>query len=218
MLSVVPEHTVGSRNHIVDAWIEDLLAAHNLHFLPSEYNQRPLLPKSCPPSAIHSTPSLSPALHLTNQRVKRKRQPYLLRDTDPNMNLTPSKPLPPSAQKPTGTKLQGSGNPLGLQLHFPPPPIATYVSGINARAASFVPPGPELQSSTKASNARSRIPVETMGDLVFADKPIRTIDLDEYTTQLPLDVSEMYERLVELGNGEGILPTLIKVNTLSGRA
>jgi hypothetical protein len=54
-----------------------------------------------------------------------------------------------------------------------------------------------------------------VADLAFADKRIQAMDIGNST--LPEDVREMYMRLNALSIGEGILPTLIKVSTLSGR-
>jgi hypothetical protein len=53
-----------------------------------------------------------------------------------------------------------------------------------------------------------------VADLAFADKRIQAMDIGN--TTLPEDVREMYKRLNALSVGEGILPTLIKVSTLSG--
>jgi hypothetical protein len=57
-----------------------------------------------------------------------------------------------------------------------------------------------------------------MADLSLADKPIVSTQFGNDITQLPLDIREMCERLMILINGVGILPTIIKVSTLSGRA
>ena len=57
-----------------------------------------------------------------------------------------------------------------------------------------------------------------MADLSLADKPILTTAFgNDIIQKLPLDVREMWERLMMLNNGEDIKPTIIKVGTLSGR-
>jgi len=56
-----------------------------------------------------------------------------------------------------------------------------------------------------------------MADLSLADKRIKVTELGDIT-QLPLDVREVYERLIIIDDGEGIMPTIIEVSTLSGRA
>src|SRR5947207_3655653 len=76
MLSVVPQQAVAARNRIVDAWIEDLLAAHEAPATSCSQNQRPPLPKFHPSPATSSneTPFLSYTLRPTNRRDKKKRE------------------------------------------------------------------------------------------------------------------------------------------------
>jgi hypothetical protein len=57
-----------------------------------------------------------------------------------------------------------------------------------------------------------------MADLSLADKRIVPMQFGNDIAQLPLDIREMFERLMILNDGEEILPTIIKVSTLSGRA
>jgi hypothetical protein len=91
MLSVVPQQVIAARNRIVDAWIEDLLAAHEAPATSSSRNQRPLLPKFHPSPVVPSdeTPSLSHALRPTNRRGKRKAELHPLQNIDPNIDPTP---------------------------------------------------------------------------------------------------------------------------------
>jgi hypothetical protein len=109
MLCVVPQQAIAARNHIMDVWIDDLVADHEALATSCSQNQRPLLPKFHPSPTIspNDTPSaLSYALSPTNQRVKRKREPHPLHDTDSNMNPIPPQPLPPPALKLGTTKMQ----------------------------------------------------------------------------------------------------------------
>ena len=76
-------------------------------------------------------------------------------------------------------------------------------------------PSRKSGTTSKASNARSKSLVQSVADLAFADKRIQAMDIGN--TTLPEDVREMYKRLNALSVGEAILPTLIKVSTLSGR-
>ena len=91
MLSVVPQQVIAARNRIVDAWMEDILAAHEAPAPSSSRNQRPL-PKFHPSPVVPSdeTPSsLSHAPRPTNRRGKRKAELHPLQNIDPNMNPTP---------------------------------------------------------------------------------------------------------------------------------
>jgi hypothetical protein len=54
-----------------------------------------------------------------------------------------------------------------------------------------------------------------MADLHLADKPIQLTGFGTGLTQLPLDVREWYKKLKALGNGGEILPTVIRVGTLT---
>jgi hypothetical protein len=107
MLSVTAQQVIAARNRIVDAWIEDLLAAHEAPATSNSRNQRPSLPKfysSSPAVPSDETPSsLSHAPHPTNRRGKRKAELYLLQNIDPNMNPTPKRgvtnPLSRKAQR-----------------------------------------------------------------------------------------------------------------------
>ena len=113
---------------------------------------------------------------------------------------------------------------LDNQVHFPPPLDIGYTSAINTNAAlasgprseapSIEPPSIE-PSSINAPSGRSKSPVKSMADLSLADKPIRSAEFGTDGTKLPLDVRELYKKLKALSNGKEILPTIIKVNTLT---
>ena len=128
------------------------------------------------------------------------------------------------------TEQHGLGSSLFSQVHLPHPVDSTIASAFDANAALVSRPKPQPESTTgqsqsptresettKASNARSKSPVKSMADLAFADKRIQATKIGSNPTQLPVDVREMYKRLNALSVGEAILPTLIKVSTLSGR-
>src|SRR5947208_12805596 len=106
MLSVVPQQAVAARNRIVDAWIEDLLAAHEAPATSCSQNQRPPLPKFHPSPATSSneTPFLSYTLRPTNRRDKKKRELHPLQKADLNMYPTPSPPPPTPTPKQGATK------------------------------------------------------------------------------------------------------------------
>ena len=107
MVSVTEEQALAARNRIVDAWMEDVLAAHKAPASQCSQDQKPQLPKFHP-SPVNSsgkTPSsLSYAPRPTNRRGKRKRGLHPLQDADPNMNPTPSQPPPPLTPKPGAAK------------------------------------------------------------------------------------------------------------------
>src|SRR2546423_6349664 len=111
MLSTLPQQAIVDPNCVVDAWIEDMLIAHDLPVNDRDfYIHGPQLPKPNPspsPSpATHSNLSSSRpyATHLPNRRGKRKRHPSPLQSTDPNMDLTSSQPPTPPPSKGTATK------------------------------------------------------------------------------------------------------------------
>ena len=137
------------------------------------------------------------------------------------------------------TEQHGSDGSLFNQVHLLPPVNSTVASAFDANATLVSRPAPQpestagrseatarqsqatarqSQSSTKGSNARSKSPVKSMADLSLADKPIVPTQFGNDIAQLPLDIREMFERLMILNDGEEILPTIIKVSTLSGRA
>jgi len=65
---------------------------------------------------------------------------------------------------------------------------------------------------------RSESPVISMADLYLAHKPIVPAPFGNDIAQLPLDIRDMFERLLILNSGEEILPAIIRVSTLGGRA
>jgi hypothetical protein len=270
MISVVPQQVIAARNRIVDAWIEDLLAAHEAPAPSSSRNQRPLLPKFHPSPVVPSDEtrsSFSHALHPTNRRGKRKAELHLLQNIDPNMNPTPKrgaanamsrKNRRKSAKTEKSVKAQGEETPrpeparvtrsastlakaesLDNPVHLPPPLDMAYTSAIDTNAALASGPGFGLPSigalsidppsidpspikptstkppSTKGPSGRSKSPVKSMVDLSLTNKPIQSTEFGAEGTQLPLDVGELYEKLWTLSNCVEILPTVIKVSTLT---
>jgi hypothetical protein len=136
MLSVVPQQVIAARNRIVDAWIEDLLAAHEAPATSSSRNQRPLSPKFhfSPVGSSDETPSsLSHALHATNRRGKRKAELHLLQNIDPNMNPTPK---------------QDVINPLSRKAQR-----KSAKTGKNIEAQREETPGPERARVTRSASA-----------------------------------------------------------------
>jgi hypothetical protein len=244
MLSVVPQQVIAARNRIVDAWIEDLLAAHEAPATSSSRNQRPKFHPSPAISSDETPSSLSYALRPTNRRGKRKAELHPLQNIDPNMNPTPKRgaantlsrrgrrkgksdkteenveaqgeetPRPERARVTRSASASAQARLLDNQVHLPPLLDIAYTSAIDTNAALASGPGFEPPSN-KAPSARSESPVKSMADLSLADKPIRSTEFGTDGTQLPLDVRELYKKLKALSNGKEILPTIIKMSTLT---
>ena|ERR1700722_6796839 len=177
------------------------------------------------PEHTHNTRAASAAL----SQAEPSRGPQTEPSRDPQAELSRGRV----------TEQYGSGGSLFNQVHLLPPVNSTVASAFDANAALVSRPKPrpestagqseasarqsqattrQSQSTTKGSNARSKSPVKSMADLSLADKPIVPTQFGNDIAQLPLDIREIFERLMILNDGEEILPTIIKVSTLSGRA
>jgi hypothetical protein len=129
------------------------------------------------------------------------------------------------------TEQHGLGSSLFNQVHLPHPVNSTIASAFDANAALVSGPRPQpefttgqsrsptrkSETTTKASNARSKSPVKSMADLAFADKRIQATKIGNNPSQLPVDAREMYKKLKALSLGKEFMPMPVKVSTLSGR-
>jgi hypothetical protein len=101
---------------------------------------------------------------------------------------------------------------------------SSYSTSQSAYAAALqdkLPPAAALpsrsQSSVGGSNTRSRSPAKSMADLYLGEKPVRNVELGSDSSQLPVDIRNMWRELKAFSNGIGVLPSLIEVSRWEDR-
>ncbi|KAF3799165.1 hypothetical protein GCG54_00015357 [Colletotrichum gloeosporioides] len=147
--------------------------------------------------------------HESNAEVELSQEEEFADEDDEIEQLTPRRNMPARPRQ-TRTQRQPASSTADTAAMTAPPPAwpLRQASGYAASfdAVRFEPPQSAPQGS-EASSRRSRSPVKSIGDLLFAEKPVEHVPLDP--RQLPPDMHPLLTELGDIADSPRVIPSNI---------